>query len=200
MANTLIDQILAQQQGKTGNTTGMGTGLAALQPSTQTTEPQLDISGWTPQMVNDYVMANPGKLSQATLDKYAASNNLTPPTTGQNDLAQGQYITTQAPTDLAQGQYITTSGTNTPTQYNAELSSMFDSLMNNQNQGNNSFLGSLSEYDPAKTIRESGTVPATRPGMTPTTMGTIDSTMPIEEIQYNPNIYTNNTKPDTWDV
>lgn len=156
--NTLIDQLLAKMQNQTQT-------QQQNNATNTTTEPQIDISGWTPQAVHEYVTTNPGKISQATLDQYAATNKLgAPPTPWEDDLAQGKSITTKNPSDLTQGQSITTSGPTSGTQYTpVEVPNLFNSLMNNQNRGNNSFLNSLANYDPAKSLRESGTVSATRP-------------------------------------
>ena len=105
---TLLDQILAQQQGTATNqpvaTQTKTTPDNTIAQQTMTT-PQ-DLNTMSPQQVHEAVMNNPNLYSQEALDAYARQNNLgAPPTggvpyspTGQNDIATGQSITTNQPT------------------------------------------------------------------------------------------------------
>ena len=124
---SLLSQILAKKQGTTtpvSTTTGTMTSEPVAQ-QTQTT-PAYNLSTMTPQQVHEYMVSNPGGISQAELDQYAQANNLgAPPTggvpyspTGTNDIATGQSITTTQPNT-------------TGTTYNpSDLISLFDSLLN----------------------------------------------------------------------
>ena len=127
----LLAQILAKQQGTTTPTTTT-TGTVTSEPvATETkTTPAYNLSTMTPQQVHEYMVNNPGGISQSELDSYAQANNLGAPPTGgvpysptgttTEQPVQGQSSTTtgEQPT---QGQSITTSGTTGTTQPNQKV-------------------------------------------------------------------------------